>query len=138
MSSTIEEMISGFIRIFIIGMALIAFITLTLYFIAVNNTKLVLGKALDEIEDRMDKVGYIERSYVEETLVKYLDGEAIIGYDTYASPGFNVVPDYLGQPMYIEVVVDCEVAGMEFTITERADAYNRGYYGNGYNTPSEH
>ena len=138
MSSVVEEMVSGFVRLFIMGMALLAFIFLVLYFTTINNTKLVLGKAMDEIEDQIDKVGYIEEGYVEETLIRYLDGEGIVDYSTYASPGFGVIPDYIGQPLFVEVTVDCEVAGIEFTITERADAYNRGHYGNGYNTPNEH
>lgn len=139
MSAPFEELVNGLVRIIITGICCVAFITVLMYWIVWNNAKLSLGKAMDEIEDRIDKVGYIERSYADRMMNTYCDSEAFESYTyTVVEPAFDSKPQYLGQPMYIEVQLNCRVVGIDFKVKGKADAYNRGRYGKGYNTPNQH
>lgn len=139
MSTPFEQLVEGIVRTVILGLVAVAFISMLMYWLVWNNARLTLGKAMDEIEDRMDKIGYIERNYAERMLDTYCDSEAFDGYTfTVVEPGFDTRASYIGQPMYIEVKLNCNAGLMDFTVTGRADAYNRGDYSGGYNTPNQH
>lgn len=139
MSYAIEVFMDNIIRIVTGGLALIAFIIILLFTITMNNAKLTINKAMDEIEDRMDKIGHIEEDYVYQQLDEYCTGISMRGYEiTEVSPGFGVIPEYIGQPLYVEARLDYTVAGRDFTVKGKAQSYNRGYYGKGYNTINQH
>lgn len=130
---------NNIIKIILIFLVVIIVGYYSLYWAVWNNAKLSLGKAMDEIEDRIDKRGYIEEQYIDDTLATYCSMGAIDNYEvTEVSPGFEEVPNYLGQPLFVEVRLYYSVMGREHTMTDRVTTYNRGTYGEGYNTINQH
>ena len=126
--------------IHIIVLLLVGFIIMwaTLYWLTWTTGKECAARAMTDVQAHMRQYGVISESKLDESINKYCTGSGFKGYEVVeVTPGFNSRPQYLGQPMYVEVVVTYHIFARDINIGARADIGNSGYYGNGYNTKSE-
>ena len=136
MERTVTQFLDSMVKILIAGIFIAGFIRVMLFTIAWNSNRLNINYTVAQIEDRIDKIGYIERSYVDSEIseLKNRTSSTYRSLDVTVSPSYDTMPRYIGQPMYVELSLKYKSNGKERTIKRRASAYNRGYYGSGYNT----
>lgn len=124
----------------IIILLLLGFLVMwmSLYWLTWTTGKECISRAMTDVQLEMRSKGYITENKVRDAVFSYCSGSGFKSLEIVdVKPGFNTYPQYLGQPMYVEVVVTYHIFMKDIRITGRSDIDNDGHYGNGYNTKNQ-